>query len=141
MSDSFDFSWMVGRTIIGVALNAPAQWSFSFGTGIGIGAECPWRLLKNGRVAISSEDHLQEYGLPTPLDAAVIATETLLSRPLVRVEVKEGTADLILEFTGVLRLEFFPMSSGYESWGVTTPYGYRVVAQGGGQLAGWRVGT
>lgn len=138
MSDSFDFSWMVGRTISSVALNEPAQWSFSFGAGVGISAECPWRLLKDGRVAISSEDHLQQYGLPAPLDAAAVAADTLGSHPVVRVEIKEGTADLLLEFAGSLRLEFLPISSGYESWGATTPSGFRVIAQGGGQLSGWR---
>jgi len=141
MSDSFDFSWMVGRTIIGVALNEPTQWSFSFGPGVGIGAECPWRLLKDGRVAISSEDHLQLYGLPAPIDAAAVAVDTLASRAITHVEVKDGTADLVLEFADGLRLEFLPISSGYESWGVTTPSGFQVVAQGGGQLSGWRAGA
>ncbi|MGY0613464.1 hypothetical protein [Luteimonas sp. A501] len=141
MSDSFDFSWLVGRTISSVALNEPTQWSFFFGSGVGIGAECPWRLLKDGRVAISSEDHMQQYGLPAPLDAAAVATETLGSHPVVRVEVKEGTSDLFLEFAGSLRLEFLPISSGYESWGVTTPSGFQVIAQGAGQLAGWQAGA
>ena len=141
MSDTFDFSWMVGRTICSVVLNEPTQWSFSFGPGVGIGAECPWRLLKDGYVTISSEDHLQQYGLPAPLDAAAVASDTLGSLPVLRVEVKEGTADLLLEFAGGLRLEFIPISSGYESWGVTTPSGFQVIAQGGGQLSGWRAGA
>lgn len=141
MSDSFDFSWMIGRTIIGVSLNEPTQWSFSFGLGVGIGAECPWRLLKDGRMAISSEDHLQQYGLPAPIDAAAVATDTLASRAIVQVEVKDGTADLVLEFADGIRLEFLSISSGYESWGVTTPSGFQVVAQGGGQLSGWRAGA
>ena len=140
MSD-FDFSWMVNRTIRSVALNEPTQWSFSFGPRIGIGAECPWRLLKDGRVVISSEDHLQQYGLPAPLDAAAVASEALASAPVTRVEVKEGTADLLLDFSGGLRLEFLPISSGYESWGVTTPSGFQVIAQGGGQLSGWPAGA
>ena len=139
--ESFDFSWMVGRTIGHVQLNEPTQWSFSFGPGIGIGAECPWRLLQGGSVSISSEDHLQQCGLPAPLDAAAVATRLLASHPVTHVEVRDGTADLILELGGALRLEIIPISSGYESWCVTTPSGFYVVAQGGGQLSGYRAGA
>jgi hypothetical protein len=138
---SFDFTWMVGRTIEQVRLNEPNQWSFSFEPGVGIGVECPWRLLQGGSVAISSEDHLQQYGLPAPLDAGSVATSLLASQAVTGVEVRVGSADLILELRGDLRLEIIPFSSGFESWGVTTPSGFHVVAQGGGQLAGWPAGA
>ena len=138
MANDFDFSWMQGKAIAEVALNPPGQWSFSFGAGVGIGAECPWRLLKDGHVAVSSEDHAQKYGLPLPIDAAAVASELLASKAIVRVEVKQGTADLLLDFADGLRLEIIPFSSGYESWGATTPSGFQLVAQGGGQLSGWR---
>ena len=136
--NSFDFSWMISRTIQEVRFDEPTQWSFSFEPSIGIGAECPWRLLQDGHVAISSEDHLQQYGLPAPLNAAAVASELLGSRPVTHVEVREGTADLLLEFSGGFRLEIIPISRGYESWGVTTPSGFQVIAQGGGQLCGWQ---
>jgi hypothetical protein len=138
---NFDFSWMVGRTINNVALNEPTQWSFSFEPRVGIGAECPWRLLRDGRVVISSEDHLQQYGLPTPLDAAAVASDALAGASVLRVEVREGAADLLLDLSGGLRLEFIPISSGYESWSVTTPSGFQVIAQGGGQLSEWSTGA
>ena len=138
MSDSFDFSWMVGRAIQSVKLDEATQWSFCFESNVGIGAECPWRLIKNGQVTISSEDHRQQYGLPASLDAAAVATDLLGSCSVLRVEVKEGTLDLLLDFQGGLRLEFIPISSGYESWGITTPSGFKIIAQGGGQLSGWQ---
>ena len=139
--ESFDLSWMVGRTIGQVRFNEPTQWMFSFEPSIGIGAECPWRLLRCGSVAISSEDHLQQYGLPAPLDAAAVATSLLVSHAVTRVELRHGTADLFLEFGDSLRLEIIPISSGYESWGVTTPSGFHIFAQGGGQLAGYPAGA
>ena len=89
-------------------------------------------------MAVSSEDHAQKYGLPLPIDAAAVASELLASKAIVRVEVKQGTADLLLDFADGLRLEIIPFSSGYESWGATTPSGFQLVAQGGGQLSGWR---
>jgi hypothetical protein len=139
--DTFDFSWMVGRTITEVRLNEPSLWTFFFAHGVGIGAECPWRLLQDGRVAISSEDHLQQYGLPAPLDAAAVAAELLATRPVSSVEVRDGTLDLLLEFVGGFRLEFIPVSSGYESWDVISPTGSRAIAQGGGQLVSLRAGA
>ena len=138
---SFDFSWMVGLVIQEVRFNEPTQWSFSFDTNVGIRAECPWRLLQDGHVATSSEDHLQQYGLPSPLDAAAIATDLLQSHPVTRATVHDGTADLVLELGDTLRLEIIPISSGYESWIVCTPSGFQVVAQGGGQVSSWSAGA
>ncbi|WP_200348929.1 DUF6188 family protein [Halochromatium glycolicum] len=137
MTEPFDFSWMVGREIAVVQLSEPDQWVFGFEASVGIGAECPWRILKNGVIAISSEDHKQQYGLAAPLDAAEVAAEILASHAISQVEVREGTADLVIKFSGGLRLEVIPISSGYESWGITAPSGYQVVAQGGGELSGW----
>ena len=132
---------MIGRTVGRVQLNEPTQWSFSFGPGVAIGVECPWRLLRDGAVSISSQDHLQRYGLPAPLDAAGVATSLLSGHAVTSVAVRQGSADLVLSFGGGLRLEIIPFSSGYESWGVTTPSGFYVVAQGGGQLSGTPAGA
>ena len=135
--DSFDFSYIVGRVITDVKHIEPSQWSFTVGLSLSVGVECPWRILDAGRIAISSEDHLQQYGLPDRLDAASIAANLLASRPITRVEVRESTADLLLEFEGHLSLEVIPFSTGYESWNIFGPSGFHVVAQGGGQLCIW----
>ena len=134
---SFDFSCMVGRIITGVQHLEPSQWSFMAGPSLSVGVECPWRILDAGRIAISSEDHLQQYGLSARLDAASIATNLLALRPITRVEIRESNADLLLEFEGRLRLEVIPFSTGYESWNIFGPSGFYVVAQSGGQLCIW----
>jgi hypothetical protein len=131
---SFDISSMVGRFITSVQLIQPSHWSFTVEPSLGIGVECPWRILNDGRIAISSEDHSQQYGLPSPLNAAAIATNLLASSQITHIEVREGAADLIIEFGGSLRLEVIPFSSGYESWNIFGPSGFHVIAQGGGQL-------
>src|SRR4051812_10142590 len=38
-----------------------------------------------------------------------------------RIEIREGTADLIIHFDHAFRLEVIPFSSGYESWQITAP--------------------
>ncbi len=135
--DSFDFSCMVGRVITGVQHIEASQWSFTVEPSLGVGVECPWRILDADRIAISSEDHSQQYGLTARLDAASIATNLLASRPITRIEVRERTADLLLDFEGHFRLEVIPFSTGYESWNIFGPSGFHVVAQGSGQLCIW----
>lgn len=74
--DPFDFSWMVGRHVE-VSFLEPAAWLVSFGDAHGIVVECPWRLIHDGPIAVSSEDHRQQYGLPAPVDAAERASSLL----------------------------------------------------------------
>jgi hypothetical protein len=133
-----DFSWMVNRTFSEVRFGMPAVWHFCFEPNSRITAECPWRLLRNGRIAISSEDHLQRYGLSGPIDPAAVAAETIGNGSIASVQVRNDTADLLIEFSHGVRLEIIPLSIGYESWSVTAPSGLWVVAQGGGQLCGLR---
>jgi hypothetical protein len=132
----FDFSWMIGRQAK-VSFSEPASWFIMLGDSPSIRADCPWRLIHAGTIAVSGEDHLQQFGLPAPIDAAERATSVLTGLAVQRVEVREGTADLLIDFDGDCRLEIIPFSSGYESWQVFTPSGKNVVAQGGGQLSAW----
>ncbi len=113
------------------------MWLFAFGDSFGISVECPWRLIHKGSIAVSSEDHGQQFGLPAPIDAVARAALLLVDAVVRRVEVREGAADLFIDFDGDRRLEIIPFSSGYESWQVSTPTGKVIVAQGGGQLSVW----
>jgi hypothetical protein len=115
-----DLSWMNGCRVV-VSFADPAAWRFDFGGSAGLWVECPWRIIHNGSVEISSEDHRQTYGFPTPVDAAQVATSLLAGTPVRRVEFHEDTADLTIEFGDALRLEIIPFSSGYESWQIGDP--------------------
>ena len=126
---------MVGRHVE-VSFSEPSIWFFAFGDSLGISVECPWRLIHEGGIAVSSDDHHQQFGLPAPIDAAARATSLLGDAAVQRVEVRESTADLFIDFDDEQRLEIIPFSSGYESWQVSAPTG-RIVAQGGGQLSAW----
>ena len=132
-----DFSWMIGRRVVQVSYTEPVLWFFSLGDSAGIQVECPWRLLDHGRIAVSGDDHGQQFGLPQPIDAATSAARSLVGRAILRAEVREGTADLLISFEEGLCLDIVPFSSGHESWQVTNPAGGSVIAQGGGQLSGW----
>jgi hypothetical protein len=56
MMEPFDFSWMAGRTFSGVRFDGSCRWVFSFEPNVGLWVDCPWRLVKNNRVVVSSED-------------------------------------------------------------------------------------
>ena len=135
---SFDLKWMVGRSIDEVTFTDPDYWLFQFATGVFVSAECPWRILDHGHIAVSSDDHKQQFGLPEPIDAAEVASDLLSPLRVTDVEVREGTADLLLSFTEDKQLQIIPFSSGYESWQVRDPSGTSIVAQGGGQLSSWK---
>lgn len=129
-----NFSWMIGRSIANISFSEPATWFFSFGNSSGIRVECPWRLLAQGLIRVSSDDHEQQFGLPAPIDAAAAATSMLSGLVVLKVSVLEGTADFFIDFERNQRLEIIPISSGYESWQVSDPTGKTIFAQGGGRI-------
>jgi hypothetical protein len=120
--DPFDFSWMIGRHVE-VSFSEPSMWFFALGDSLGINVECPWRLIHQGGIAVSGDDHRQQFGLPAPIDAAESATSLLTGAAVQCVKVREGTADLLIDFNGDRRLEIIPFSSGYESWKISAPSG------------------
>jgi hypothetical protein len=133
-----DLSWMIGRAIAEVSFHEPAGWCFTIGSGASIGVDCLWRIVEHGRVVLSGEDHGQKFGLPEPVDAAAKATALLTGQHITAVQLREATTDILIEFSGDLRLEIIANSSGYESWQLVDPSRTEYFAQGGGQICKWR---
>ena len=131
---NIDFKWIIGQKVSKVSFREPESWDFQFQDGGILSVECPWRILKDGHIAVSHDDHMQQFGLPKPVDAGHVASEMLTSDRIVDIQVREGTADLVISFDQNKQLQVLPFSSGYESWQVNDPYGNRVIAQGGGRL-------
>jgi len=129
---------MVGRKVE-VQFEAPLSWFFRLGDSLCISVECPWRVVANGTIAVSGDDHEQRFGLPEPIDSAQKASSLLAGHVVRNVEVSSGTADLRIFFDKEVQLEIIPFSSGYEGWQVSTPSGETVIAQGGGNLAVVRI--
>jgi hypothetical protein len=134
----FDFSWMLGRALSEVVFLAPASWSFRFGTGVEIRADCGWRLIEGGHIVLSSEDHGQQYGHPSPVDAEFRCRSRIVDLKIQSVAVREDTRDIVILFESDARLEIVPLSSGYESWEIAAPDGTQTIAQGGGNLVTWK---
>ena len=88
---------------------------------------------------LTSDDHGKQFGLPEPVDAEARCRSLIVGVKIERVEVVEDTADFMIFFESGARLEILPISSGYESWQVAAPDGTATVAQGGGNLASWKL--
>ena len=134
MNEHLDFRWMHGQHIADVSETSSVFWQFRLSSSGSITAESLWRLIRDGRIAVTGEDHGQQFGLPAPVDAASRVLSILAGATIQRVEIRDGTADLIIHFDHSFRLEVLSSSSGYESWQIYEPDGGCVVAQGGGQL-------
>jgi hypothetical protein len=133
-----DLDWLVGRSLVEVVLQEGPSWGFHFGDGTEVRADSPWRLIRGGRIVLSSEDHEQSYGLSRPIDAADLC-RTMIGGAIVRsAEVRDGTRDIIILFESDDCLEVISLSSGFESWQVAAPGGLITIAQGGGNLVAWR---
>jgi hypothetical protein len=130
-----DLSWICGHAF-GQLSRREHDWLFTFSEGVSLVVECPWRLLADGRIRVSSDDDGQQFGLPKPIDSATEATNLIGGRLVRSISVRPGVLDLLVEFDGGHALEVLPVSSGYEAWQVHRPADRSsVIAVGGGELA------
>ena len=138
MKNEFHLPWLFGQCLRQVEPPEFDRWVFTFANGGSIVVECPWRLLHDGSIVISSADHGHKYGLPQPLNAASEISRLLADQRIEAVAVDGGTADLHITFASQYELQILPLSIGYEAWQSFSPDGYQGIAQGGGQLSGVR---
>jgi hypothetical protein len=115
-------------------------WTFSFSDGATVTTQSIWRALTAHGIAVTSEDHQQQFGLPAPVDAGQRAISVLLGE-VTSAELVPVTGDLRISFGSASTLEFLNTSSGYEGWHLVTREGERkaweMVALGGGGVAMW----
>lgn len=112
---------------------ADLSWFLTFDDGSSIGTEGAWRLVTPAGVAVTSEDHGHQFGLPAPVDAGCVAKAALGDKIVERYALDERTGDLALHLGGDTTIEFLTLSSGYEGW--RTVHGNQeVICMGGGRL-------
>jgi hypothetical protein len=108
------------------------SWFFRFGD-ITIRTESEWRFVADGHILVTSSDHGQQFGLPSPVDAIAQVMSRVRGKAIRAASISETTGDLCIDLEGDLQLEFLQMSSGYESWDLSAP-GLNVICGGGGRL-------
>lgn len=135
---SRDLGWMIGGQVTKVELLEPVSWWFAFLGGGALRADSLWRIVSDGRIQVTSEDHDQEFGLPKPVDAAARAASLLAKRLVSAASIREDTGDVVLEFDDHSRLEVLTTSSGCESWAIFSPNGDEAIGCGGGRVELWK---
>lgn len=129
-----DFEWMLGKNISAITCDEVGNWYFTILDAGAISVYCTWRLIADGRIKVTSDDHNQQFGLPHPLDAREKALQIISSFEVVSAHVHTETADLTITFANAAQLQILQLSSGYEAWQVNDRAGNSTIAQGGGRL-------
>ncbi len=126
-----DMTWLVGRRVNEVE-KKDYSWFFRLDDGSSIATESPWRLITADGIAVTSEDHGHQFGLPAPVDAAQVVKACIQDKTVERFELDDRTGDLCLHF-GMTAIQFVTLSAGYEGW--RTGHGdQQVICMGGGHL-------
>jgi hypothetical protein len=113
--------WLVGDRVTAAEFSAEAKaYEITFESGARLYLQCLWRLLDDGELCLTGEDHCDQFGLPRPVDC-VATLLALAAYPISSVQFREGTGDLILGFGTHLALEVLRVSAGYESWHLWHP--------------------
>jgi hypothetical protein len=81
-----------------------------------------WRIVKGEKADVSSFEHRQQYGLPSPIDAIVHLQEELQDKFVADVRLDKRTGDLLFRFTDDLEFQVFNFT-GYEVWEIHFPNG------------------
>jgi hypothetical protein len=128
-----DIECLKGKICTRVYEHYPQNFTFEF-SDVSLAVDCLWRIKVDGRVALTSRDHGQQFGLPAPVDAHADVSSRLKDRRVLEARLDESSADLTLEFDGGQRFEVLTDSSGYEPWNLRAP-DVHLVALGGGGIA------
>ena len=81
-----------------------------------------WRLLRNSLAVVSSFDHQQKYGLPSPVDARSDLRKALNGQQVLEARLDQQTGDLLFAFSGQAHFQVFNLT-GYEVWEMSFPDG------------------
>jgi hypothetical protein len=109
------------------------SWFFVFADDLSVVTESPWRLIADDRIATTSEDDGQQFGLPERVDAAGRVLHRTRKQSVTSASIDAETGDLSIEFSGMVRIQLLQMSSGYEAWRIHAP-GAEFVCTGGGDI-------
>jgi hypothetical protein len=92
------------------------DWDLRFDAGSSHMFQSVWRLVSDAAIDVTSEDDGQQFGLKTPVDAALKLMTKISDESLSDVRIDAVTSDLTLYFGTSRRLEVVSTSSGYEAW-------------------------
>ncbi len=122
---------LVGSNIQSAELDSGAKsWLLKFNNGDTLNVECIWRLLEEGYLSSTSEDHDQFFGQKKPFNG-IAALNEMSTHKILKVSVCQNTGDIDITLGKYFILQIIPTSAGYESWVYQQNDGQRFVASGG----------
>jgi hypothetical protein len=126
MAEAFDkslFDLKNGSVLVAASTAYPGTASVDllFGNGSTLRADY-WRIIQNGKAGISSFDHEQQYGLPSPIDAIRELQEHLQGKIVADARKDCETGDLLFQFSENVKLQVLNFT-GYEVWEFSFPDG------------------
>ena len=128
-----ELAWLAGHRLQSFA-RREYDWVVAFDENASLVVACLWRLVESGRIRFTSQDDGQQFGLPTPVDAAAEVNGRLAGATVEAVELRQGLLDLELRFSTGHLLQIIPDSAGYEAWNVCSG-NRQFIAVGGGDLS------
>jgi len=134
-----ELKWLVGHSFQSLT-RREFDWVLVFDKKASLVIECLWRLVENGRIRVTSQDDGQQFGLPSPVDAAGEVNHRLAQASVKAVDLREGLLDLDLRFSTGHIFQVIPNSSGYEAWNLLSETS-QSIAIGGGELTIFRQKT
>jgi hypothetical protein len=124
------------RSLVGFGAGG---WQFAFSDHGMLTTSSLWRVVGPTGIVVTSEDHGQAFGLPSPVNVFErVANALPASSRITGVTISPATADLRLDFGPLTALEFISTSSGYEAWLLRVSLGseaLELVGMGGGGLS------
>jgi hypothetical protein len=123
---------IVGNELVSVE-RLDYSWFVGFGAGITVATEAHWRLIADGRIVVTSEDHGHQFGLPEPVDAAARLLARTRGHQSSGAAIDPSTGDLTIDFVERMQLQFLQTSLGYESWRLYV-HGSETICGGGVQI-------
>lgn len=91
------------------------SWLIQFKCASTLNVACMWRLLEEGVITSTSDDHGHPFGRETPFDGEA-ALNDIKAHKILSVDAKVETGDINLKLGDYFTLQILPTSVGYESW-------------------------
>lgn len=132
--DKTDLRFNTNSDLVSIEYNEPC-WYFTFENEISVAVEASiWRILQKNKILRTSEDHMQKFGLPQPVNLVEEIEKVLADAHLLQIKVDEDTGDLHLVFSDNIEMQILITSSGYESYSFSFD-GKRYIGGGSGEIS------
>ncbi|WP_444921923.1 hypothetical protein ACJJID_06150 [Microbulbifer sp. CnH-101-G] len=107
---------IVGSRIESAKFDKPSKsWLIHFANGDSLNIECMWRLIEDGCICSTSDDHDQMFGRDKPFNGEAALNE-MAEHEILSAQCNDLVGDISIKLGEYFVLEVVAISAGYESW-------------------------